>query len=159
MPFQGPGVYEIVPIQAKEMFANSWGGDLKAGAQVKLYPRDSSDPHKNSIWQFALVGGFSDASEYLIINVLTGYFLTATAEGTAVSTPQISPTDPTARWRITTGLPPFRDIFTINCALESRGQLNTNNGAMDKGTEIIAYGLTGQDSAKWQLVRRPDAFS
>lgn len=35
MPFNGPGIYAIVPFGSPEFTLNSWGGGMNAGEDVK----------------------------------------------------------------------------------------------------------------------------
>ncbi|KAI0437778.1 ricin B lectin domain-containing protein [Xylaria telfairii] len=155
MGFTGPGVYEIVPYQAPNLSANSWGGRLEAGAVVRTYPRDRSNPSSNAVWQVALVAGSGDTAEYLIINARTGYFLTATADSTITSTPQISPTDPTTHWTIKSSPTAGYDVFTINSKVKSRGQLNVSGSSTQSGADILAWPITNTDNTKWYFDRRP----
>ncbi|KAI3316915.1 ricin B lectin domain-containing protein [Xylariaceae sp. AK1471] len=152
MGFSGPGVYEIVPYQAPTLNANSWDGKMPPGAVVKTYTRDKSNPSTNALWYLALVAGSGDT--YLIINVRTGYFLTATADSTIVSTPQISPTDPTTHWTIKSTPTNGYDVFTINNKVASRGQLNVSGSSSQSGAEILAWPIENGDNSKWYFDRR-----
>ncbi|KAI0398157.1 ricin B lectin domain-containing protein [Xylariaceae sp. FL0594] len=153
MGFTGPGVYEIVPYQAPNLSANSWEGQMAAGAVVKTYPRDRSNPSTNTLWYVALVAGSGSSAEYLIINVRTGYFLTATADNTIVSTPQISPTDPTTHWTITSSPSNGYDTFTINNKVRSRGQLNVSGSSTQSGADILSWPIENGDNSKWYFDR------
>ncbi|RAL61633.1 hypothetical protein DID88_002702 [Monilinia fructigena] len=154
MGFTGVGVYELRPFQAPDLNANSWGGLLEAGAEIKTHQRAAPSPeYANAKWQLALVAGSGENAEYLIINVLTGYFITATGDNTVVSTPQISPTDPTARWTIksipTKGAYETYDVYTITSKVASRGQLSVKGSANVRATEIIAEPKKDADNQKW----------
>ncbi|KAI0465862.1 ricin B lectin domain-containing protein [Xylaria cf. heliscus] len=155
MGFTGPGVYEIVPFQAPDLSANSWEGGLAPGAVVRTYPRDRSNPSTNTLWQVALVAGSGESAEYLIINVRSGYFLTATADSTITSTPQISPTDPTTHWTIKSARTGGYDVFTINNKVQSRGQLNVSGSSTKSGADILAWPISTSDNVKWYFDRRP----
>ncbi|KAI8630478.1 ricin B lectin domain-containing protein [Xylariaceae sp. FL1651] len=149
MGFTGPGIYEIVPYQAPTLSANSWGGKMEPGAVVRTYPRDRSNPSTNALWQMALVSGSGDSAKYLIINVRTGYFLTATADQTITSTPQISPGDATAHWTIKSTPTNGYDVFTINNEVKSRGQLNVSGSSSQSGADILAWPIEDGDNSKW----------
>ncbi|RYP37892.1 hypothetical protein DL767_002764 [Monosporascus sp. MG133] len=148
MGFDGPGVYEIVPYQAPSLDMNSWEGLMKAGAVVRTYSRDKP-PSTNALWQLALVAGSGDSAEYLIINVRTGYFLTATADNAIVSTPQISPTDPTCRWTIKSTPTKGYDVYTINNKVSSRGQLSVKDYSTQSGADILSSPTADTDNCKW----------
>ncbi|RYP11226.1 hypothetical protein DL764_000182 [Monosporascus ibericus] len=148
MGFEGPGVYEIVPYQAPTLNMNSWEGRMEPGALVRTYPRGDT-PSENAIWQLALVSGSGDCAEYLIINVRTGYFLTATADDTIVSTPQISPTDPTCHWSIKSSRTNGYDVYTINSKVSSRGQLSVNDFSVQSGADILSSPTANADNCKW----------
>ncbi|KAI1845370.1 hypothetical protein JX265_005232 [Neoarthrinium moseri] len=150
MGFSGPGVYAIVPYQAPGLSMNSWGGHKEAGAVVRTYDRGDRDrPTPNTLWQVAQVAGSGDNAEYLIINVLTGYFLTATGDKTITSTPQISPSDASCRWFIKSSRTNGYDVFVINNKLNGRGQLNVRGSATQSGTDIISYPIENTDNTKW----------
>ncbi|KAI3336887.1 sclerotinia Sclerotiorum agglutinin Ssa in complex with Gal-Beta1,3-Galnac [Xylariaceae sp. AK1471] len=149
MGFTGPGVYEIVPFQAPELSANSWGGGKEPGAEVRTFTRDRINPTKNTLWQVALVAGSGDTAEYLIINVNSGYFLTATADQTITSTPQIAPNDPTCHWTIKSAPTNGYDVFLINNQVTSRGQLNVEGSSTKSGTPILAWPIENGDNSKW----------
>ncbi|KAI1735488.1 ricin B lectin domain-containing protein [Xylaria scruposa] len=155
MGFTGPGLYEIVPFQAPDLSANSWGGGMQSGALVRTYARDRSDPQTNALWQIALVAGSGESAEYLIINDRTGYFLTATGDSEVTSTPQISPADPTTHWTIKPSPTNGYDTFTINNKVESRGQLNVSGASSSSGADILAWPITNNDNTKWYFDRRP----
>ncbi|CAJ2512450.1 Uu.00g054650.m01.CDS01 [Anthostomella pinea] len=149
MGFNNPGVYEIRPYQAPGLSANSWVGGLEAGAVVKTYAR-SSPPTDNALWQVALVAGSGSSAEYLIINVHSGYFLTATADGTVTSTPQISPRDASCHWTITSTPTHGYDVYKVNNKVSSRGPLNVAGSSLDAGADIGVYGNPGDgDNCKW----------
>ncbi|TGJ80746.1 hypothetical protein E0Z10_g7999 [Xylaria hypoxylon] len=155
MVFSGPGVYEIVPFQAPELSANSWGGGLAAGAPIRTYARDSSNPSTNALWQVALVASSGASAEYLIINVRTGYFITATTDSAIASTPQASPTDPTTHWTIKPSTTNGYEVFTINNKVQSRGQLNVAGSSSESGADILASPISNTDNTKWYFERRP----
>jgi hypothetical protein len=149
MGFKGPGIYEIVPYQAPTLSANSWGGDVTPGAVVRTYPRDSAKPTDNTLWYVALAAGSGASAEYFIINVHSGFFLTATADKTIVSTPQISPRDPTTHWTITSSTTNGYDVFTINSKVSSRGQLTVKDSSSSSGADILASPVANTDNTKW----------
>ncbi|KAI0377521.1 hypothetical protein F5Y04DRAFT_175836 [Hypomontagnella monticulosa] len=156
MGFTGPGVYEIIPYQAPDLSANSWGGKLEAGAVVRTFPRgDRSKPSPNAVWQLALVAGSGDDAEYLIINLLTGYFLTATADEQIVSTPQISPNDPSTHWTIKSTPTNGYDVFTVNSKITSRGQLNVKECSSSSGADILSWPIENGDNSKWYFDTAP----
>ncbi|KAI5921218.1 ricin B lectin domain-containing protein [Camillea tinctor] len=151
MGFRGPGIYEILPLQAPTLSANSWGGGMEPGAVVKTYPRgdSSKDPDTNALWQLALVSGTGESAEYLIINIRTGYFITATADKTITSTPQISPKDPSCHWTIKSTPTDGYDVYTINNKIHSRGQLNVRYGSTSPGADILSWPIENGDNSKW----------
>ncbi|KAI1079618.1 hypothetical protein F5B20DRAFT_542968 [Whalleya microplaca] len=151
MGFSGPGVYEIVPYQAPTLSANSWGGGMAAGATVKTYPRGdrSKPPSTNAVWQLAHVAGSESNAEYLIINIRTGYFLTATADNAVTSTPQISPNDPSCHWTIKSTPTNGYDVYTINSKVGSRGQLNVKGSSTQSGADILSWPIENGDNSKW----------
>ncbi|KAI1258222.1 hypothetical protein MGN70_001271 [Eutypa lata] len=149
MGFSGPGIYEIVPYQAPNLSMNAWDGLMQAGAEVKTYNRNRDDPSTNALWQLALVSGSGDSSEYLIINVRTGFFLTATSDKKVTTTPQISPTDPSCHWTIKSMPANGYDVYTVNNKVSSRGQLNVTGSSNKSGTEIIAWPIENTDNTKW----------
>ncbi|KAI0452152.1 hypothetical protein F5B21DRAFT_354848 [Xylaria acuta] len=155
MGFTGPGLYEIVPFQAPELSANSWGGGMESGAVVRTYPRDRSNPSSNTVWQVALVAGSGESAEYLILGARNGYPITATADETIVSTPQISPADSTTHWTIKSRPTGGYDVFTINSTVESRGQLSVKGASSESGTDIMAWPTGNTDNQKWYFDRRP----
>ncbi|KAI0549959.1 hypothetical protein F4679DRAFT_544336 [Xylaria curta] len=155
MGFSGPGLYEIVPYQAPDLSANSWGGGMEPGAVVRTFPRDRSKPSTNAIWQIALVAGSGDSAEYLIINQRTGYFLTATGDNKITSTPQISPADPATHWTIKSAPTNGYDVFTINNKVPSRGQLNVSGSSTTSGADILSLPVSNADNTKWYFDRRP----
>ncbi|KAI3339477.1 ricin B lectin domain-containing protein [Ustulina deusta] len=152
MPFTGPGLYEIVPFRAQGLTASAWDGLLDAGALVRLSTRTPSDPATNSVWEVALASGEGESAEYLILNALTGYPITATADRTTTSTPQISPADPTTRWTIESI---GSDVFTINNKVASRGQFSVKGGDYQSGVDIMAWVTGNTDNQKWYFERRP----
>ncbi|KAI8950712.1 ricin B lectin domain-containing protein [Xylaria longipes] len=155
MGFTGPGLYEIVPFQAPDLSANSWGGKMESGAVIRTHPRNRSNPTTNALWQLALVAGSEDSAEYLIINDLTGYFLTATDDSNIVSTPQISPVDPTTHWTIKSSPTGGYDVFTITNKVESRGQLSVKDSSAELGADILSSPISTSDNTKWYFDRRP----
>ncbi|KAI1756054.1 ricin B lectin domain-containing protein [Xylaria castorea] len=155
MGFTGPGLYEMVPFQAPDLSANSWGGGMESGAVVRTFSRDRSNPSTNALWQVALVAGSGDSAEYLIINARTGYFLTATTDSKITSTPQISPTDPTTHWTIKSSPTGGYDVFTVDNKVKSRGQLNVSGSSGSSGADILAWPVSNTDNTKWYFDRRP----
>ncbi|KAI1197411.1 sclerotinia Sclerotiorum agglutinin Ssa in complex with Gal-Beta1,3-Galnac [Nemania serpens] len=155
MGFTGPGIYEIVPYGGPDLSANAWGGRMEPGAVVRIHTRDRSNPGLNTLWQVALVSEPGKDAEYLIINVLTGYFLTATANQAVTSTPQISPKDDTARWSIISSPTSGWDTFTVNNKVKARGQLNVSGNTYQSGTDILAYPISNTDNTKWYFDPRP----
>ncbi|KAI1810155.1 hypothetical protein GGS20DRAFT_568727 [Poronia punctata] len=154
MGFTGPGLYEIVPYQAPDLSASSWEGLMSAGAPVKTYGRgDRSNPSTNSLWYVALASGSGSSAEYLIINARNGYFLTATADRHVTSTPQISPTDKTSHWKITSNPSNGYDTFTVDNAVKSRGQLNVSGSSSKSGTDILSWPIENGDNSKWYFDR------
>ncbi|CAJ2502925.1 Uu.00g103190.m01.CDS01 [Anthostomella pinea] len=151
MGFTGPGVYEIVPYQAPTLSANSWEGLMSSGAVVKTYTRDRTNPSTNTLWQLALVDGPWVEPVYLIINVRTGYFLTATADNTITSTPQVSPSDPSCQWIMKSAPTNGYDTFTINSKIASRGQLNVKGSSTSSGADILSWPIENGDNSKWYL--------
>ncbi|QSZ34012.1 hypothetical protein DSL72_005592 [Monilinia vaccinii-corymbosi] len=148
MGFIGVGTYEMRPYQAPDLNLNAWEGLLKPGAEVKTYPRGDA-VSSNAKWQVAHVAGTGDSAEYLIINVRSGYFLTATKDNSIASTPQISPADDTARWFIkstpTNGYP----VFTITNKVASRGQLSVKDSSNKSGADILSATKHDADNQKW----------
>ncbi|KAH6654653.1 hypothetical protein BKA67DRAFT_535963 [Truncatella angustata] len=153
MGFTGAGVYEIVPYQAPKLNANSWGGGLNVGQDVRTYERGSS-PTDNAKWQLALVAGSGDDAEYLIINVLTGYFITATGEFPSYTLQFISPTDPTARWTIKSSSANGYDVYTITSKVSSRGQLTVKDFSTQSGADILSATKKDQDNQRWYFEPR-----
>ncbi|KAI2618963.1 ricin B lectin domain-containing protein [Hypomontagnella submonticulosa] len=150
MGFTGPGVYEIVPYQAPKLSANSWEGKMEPGAVIRTYPRgDTKSPSSNAVWQLAHVAGSGANAEYLIINLRTGYFLTATDDKTIVSTPQISPNDPSTHWIIKSTPTNGYDVYTINSKITSRGQLNVKGSSSQSGADILSWPIENGDNSKW----------
>ncbi|KAF7863230.1 hypothetical protein EAF04_007312 [Stromatinia cepivora] len=148
MGFQGCGTYEIVPYQAPSLNLNAWEGKLEPGAVVRTYTRGDT-PSDNAKWQVALVAGSGDSAEYLIINVRSGYFLTATQENHVVSTPQISPTDPSARWTIKAATTHQYEVFTINNKVPGRGQLTVKDFSTHSGADVLSASAQTADNQKW----------
>ncbi|KAI0398158.1 hypothetical protein F5Y17DRAFT_216331 [Xylariaceae sp. FL0594] len=154
MPIPGPGVYEIVPYQAPELTMNAWDGKMDPGALVRTYTRDRANPSTNSLWYLALVAGSGDTAEYLIINVRTGYFLTATADNTIVSTPQISPADASAHRTLKYAPSRNYTLFTINSKISSRDQLTVKGASTESGADILAAPASDKDNTRWYFDRR-----
>ncbi|KAK9781685.1 putative Ricin B lectin domain-containing protein [Seiridium cardinale] len=138
MGFTGAGVYEIVPYR---------------------------DPSDNAKWQLALVAGSGDSAEYLIINVRTGYFLTATGDNKIASTPQISPTDKTAHWTIHSTRTNGYDVYTllilgyhsITSKVASRGQLTVKDFSTQSGADILSATKQDADNQKCIEVQKGDS--
>ncbi|KAK9796910.1 putative chain agglutinin ssa protein [Seiridium cardinale] len=149
MGFTGAGVYEIVPYQAPKLNLNSWEGLMTAGAVVR-----GNSPSDNAKWQLALVAGSGDSAEYLIINVRTGYFLTATGDNKIASTPQISPTDKTAHWTIHSTRTNGYDVYTITSKVASRGQLTVKDFSTQSGADILSATKQDADNQKWYFEPR-----
>ncbi|ESZ98659.1 hypothetical protein SBOR_0897 [Sclerotinia borealis F-4128] len=148
MVFNGPGIYEIVPYQAPTLNLNAWDGLLAAGAVVRTYARGNT-PSDNAKWQMALVAGSGESAEYLIINVRSGYFLTATGDNAIVSTPQISPAEAAARWTIKSTPTNGYEVFTITNKVSSRGQLSVKDFSTQSGTDVLAASKKDADNQKW----------
>jgi len=148
MVFNGPGVYEIVPYQAPTLNLNSWDGKLEPGAVVKTYPRGST-PSDNALWQLALVYGSGESAEYLIINVRSGFFLTATKDNYIASTPQISPTKNEARWIIKKTPTHGYEVYTITNKVPSRGELTVKDFSTQSGADVPAATEKDGDNQKW----------
>ncbi|APA05413.1 predicted protein [Sclerotinia sclerotiorum 1980 UF-70] len=148
MGFKGVGTYEIVPYQAPSLNLNAWEGKLEPGAVVRTYTRGDK-PSDNAKWQVALVAGSGDSAEYLIINVHSGYFLTATKENHIVSTPQISPTDPSARWTIKPATTHQYEVFTINNKVSELGQLTVKDYSTHSGADVLSASAKTADNQKW----------
>nr|BAN00004.1 Gal/GalNAc specific lectin [Ciborinia camelliae] len=146
MVFTGCGTYEIVPYQAPSLNTNSWEGLLTPGAEVRTYAR-GSPPSTNAIWQLALVAGSGDAAEYLIINDRSGFFLTATKDNSIVSTPQVSPTEPGARWTIRSTPTNGYQVFTITNKVH--GQLTVKDFSTQSGADILSATKQDADNQKW----------
>ncbi|KAF5876321.1 putative chain agglutinin ssa protein [Botrytis fragariae] len=148
MVFNGVGTYEIVPYQAPTLNLNAWDGLLTPGAVVRTYARGDT-PSDNAKWQVALVAGSGDSAEYLIINVRSGFFLTATGDNKIASTPQISPTDQSARWTIKASTTNGYQVFTINSKISSRGQLSVKDFSTQSGADILSATSKNGDNQKW----------
>ncbi|KAI3317902.1 carbohydrate-binding module family 13 protein [Xylariaceae sp. AK1471] len=148
MGFTGAGTYDIWAFQAPNLSLNSWGGNLEPGAVIKTHQR-STPPTENAKWQVALVAGSGDSAEYLIINSLTGYFITATGDNTIVSTPRISPNDPSARWTIKSMRTGQYDVYTITSKVSSRGQLTVKDSSNQQGADVLSAPKQDADNQKW----------
>ncbi|KAH6667980.1 sclerotinia Sclerotiorum agglutinin Ssa in complex with Gal-Beta1,3-Galnac [Halenospora varia] len=150
MVFSGPGIYEIVSYQAPTLSLNSWGGSTNPGEVVKINGRSKPPPpNGNAVWQVALASGSGDTAQYLIINAHSGYFLTATAASTIVSSQQKSPSDPSVRWTIKAATTNGYQVYTINSVSPSLGQLNVKGSGQAAGTEVLAYPIENGDNTKF----------
>lgn len=153
MTFAGPGLYEIVLYQAPTKCLNSWGGTKDVGEVVKSFGRDNPAlPTYNSVWQVALANSaFGEPAQYFIINGHNGYFLTATAAGTIVSSQQRSPSDKSVRWFIKES-PGNKGVFYINSVSPDLGQLNVSYASTESGASILAWPISNEDNTKFYFV-------
>ncbi|KAK9421339.1 putative Ricin B lectin domain-containing protein [Seiridium unicorne] len=151
MGFTGAGVYEIVPYRS--LLTQVCYRGTKAQPQLLGGLDDcwcsGPSPSDNAKWQLALVAGSGDSAEYLIINVRTGYFLTATGDNKIASTPQISPTDKTAHWTIHSTRTNGYDVYTITSKVASRGQLTVKDFSTQSGADILSATKQDADNQKW----------
>ncbi|KZP11208.1 hypothetical protein FIBSPDRAFT_837728 [Athelia psychrophila] len=147
MPFNGPGIYEIVPYQAPTLNLNSINGSLTSGEVIRTWTR-GSPPSDNAVWQVAIAKGSGDDAEYLIINNRSGYYLTAAGEGTNVLSQQTSPSNPSARWKIHKAFRNGYDVWTIN-SVAGPLQLNVDGSGLTSGTNVIAWKIENGDNTTY----------
>ncbi|KAG9001536.1 hypothetical protein FRB94_004687 [Tulasnella sp. JGI-2019a] len=157
--FSGPGVYMVIPTNAKEMCLDVWGGGSNPGAPVRL-DYNGMD-RENQIWEVVAAGGDRGCPEvgvqdrqYHLLAVNSGLMLCAPVEGemTGCVVATRSVRDPSTRWKIS---PAGNEAYYITSMAGTNLALSVQAGRRGRGEDLVVSPKVAQPYFQFELKTPP----